>query len=255
MSRPNGGKGGNKHAGKASKKAKVTQKKPDPSPRKMSRLKKMGAAVAGGAAFIVAAITIFDRVTKQSPPNLAVTFFESGSDRLSLVPPIDTGAKMSEEIPLALKIENRGSTASANTKLYLSHGPSLQLAAEYQKESKNMWIVPNEPMEQLTVKLESINPGESYLVPIKVRFHMSAEFQDAISRPPSRTKGADPVPLGFSIYSEVSSESVKPNKAELLLLLGRCDILLERSPTVFWVGHSDEGVKVLQVKDDYPCKE
>jgi hypothetical protein len=160
---------------------------------------------------------------------------------------------LTEEIPLQLKVENLGGKASQNTKLYLVHSDNLEMIAQYQKEEKPTWNAPNEPMKQLGPAIENINPGETYLIPVKIRFRLPTEIQRKLGQPP--TDPNDPLPVGYKIYCDLSSDTAPNTRTVLEVLLGRCEILQQRSEDVFWVGHNAQGkdVQVLKVKEDYPC--
>jgi hypothetical protein len=200
---------------------------------------------------VISLTTIYEKTIAPSPAKLAVTFFESTSTKLSLVAPSTKESDLTEEVPLQLQVKNLGGKASANTKLYLTHNPSLTMTAQYQKEAKPTWNAPNEPMRQLSLPLENINPGESYLIPVKLRFRIPREFNYAFHTPREETDQS----LVFKIYSDISSDTVPNTREELTVELGRCDKLIERSPAVFWVGHGEgDQVSVLKVKEDYPCR-
>jgi hypothetical protein len=202
---------------------------------------------------VTSLITVVDRVLTPGPPKLAVTFFESGTTSLSITPSVDTASETTEEIPLQLKIENTGGQGSENTKLYLTRSEFLELAVANPKDDKPTWTIPNQPLQQLSLAIENLNPGESYQLPIKVKFRIGQEYQRALAqaRP---DKAVDP--LGFDLIADLSSDSAPNVRTNLQFLLGRCEVLLDRGPDVFWVGHNEErGVALLKVKEDYPCRE
>jgi len=197
--------------------------------------------------------TIYDRLLEPAPPKLVVSFFESGSTTLRIDPPVDTSATLIEEIPMQIKVENRGGKASSNTKLYLTHRDTMQLTATYLKESKPTWDVPNQPMRQLSLALENLNPGESYLIPIKVRFVLLPEQQRLLRMPASELEKS-PLAQAYDLFADASSDTAPNVRTVLTFVLGRCDVLAPQGD-VFWVGHDEDGgnAHLLKVKEDYPC--
>jgi len=225
------------------------------TPATTSRAEKAIFWVGSLCGIVVSVITIHEKILAPSPARLAVAFFESATQTLSLVPPIDTASELTEEIPLQLKVQNLGGRASGNTKLYLAYNHSLEVTAEYQKEQRPTWNAPNEPLRQLSLAIENINPGESYLIPVKIRFRVPKDIQRAMRQPRGEIVDQKQLlPRGFQIFSDLSSDTVPNVRTVLEILLGRCDVLQERSADVFWVGHGTEGVSVLKVKEDYPCR-
>lgn len=204
---------------------------------------------------VVALFTIYEKVTAPSPPKLSVTFFESSSSTLRLFPSTNTALDRTEEIPLQLKIENTGGTAAKNTKLYVSHYINVVLTAQDQKEEKRTWISPNDAMKQLSLPLEDINPGEVITVPIRVTLDLPKDFQQAVSTPrESVTDKKLLTPRAYPIYCDLSSDTSPNQRTILQIVLGNLEVLQAESPDVFWLGHGENGVQVLRVKDDFPSR-
>jgi hypothetical protein len=57
---------------------------------------------------------------------------------------------------------------------------------QYLKDAKQTWNAPNELMPQLSLALENINPGESYLISVKIKFHVPTYIQRAMADPSAR---------------------------------------------------------------------
>lgn len=204
------------------------------------------------AGIIIAGFTIYDRVFAPSPAKLIVEFFESSSSSLSLDAPINTASDTTEAIPFTLKVDNRGGRAAANIKLYLTYPETILVEAQYEKDSKSTWGSPNEPMTQLALALENMNPGESFLIPVTLRFLLPREVQRLMAHPPVTDTTA--AIHGYRVYADVSSETVPSTRTTLEVLLGPCDLLMDRTGDVFWLGHGNGGTKLLKVRDDYPCR-
>jgi hypothetical protein len=222
-----------------------------------SRVERIFFWIGSTCGILTSFITIYDRVIAPSPPKLKVTFFESGTTDLSIVPPINTSSEFSDQIPVRLKIENVGGKGSANTKLYLTHNESIQIDAEYRKELKQTWTVPNQPQEQVSLTIENLNPGESFIVPTKIRFRIPRESQETMRRPRDQLQPKDLIPIGFTIGADISSDAVPNVHGTLSLSLGRCAVLIERTQNVFWVGYdqNQKNPQLLRVKEDYPCSD
>jgi hypothetical protein len=204
---------------------------------------------------LVSSYTLFEKLTAPTEPRLVVTFFESSSDILNLSPSTDTSIEQTEEIPLQLKIENTGGRVAKNAKLYLSHYPDVVLTSHYKKEEKYTWNTPNEAMKQLSLMLEDINPGESFLIPISLRIDFPKDFQQAVSSPRERVKNKDLlVPREHHIYCDLSSDTSPNKRITLKIVLGNLEVLRERTQDVFWLGHGEGGVRVLKAKEDFPSR-
>lgn len=204
---------------------------------------------------VVSLFTIYEKVTAPSPPKLSVTFFESSSSTLRLFPSTNTALDRTEEIPLQLKIENTGGTAAKNTKLYVSHYINVALTAQYQKEEKRTWNSPNDAMKQLSLSLEDINPGEVFMVQIRVTLDFPKDFQQAVRTPrESVTDKQLLTPRVYPVYCDISSDTSPNQRTILQIVLGNLEVLQAESPDVFWLGHGENGVQVLRVKDDFPSR-
>lgn len=204
---------------------------------------------------VVSLFTLYEKVTAPSPPKLSVTFFESSSSTLRLFPSTNTAIDQTEDIPLQLKIENTGGTAAKNTKLYVSHYLNVAMTAHYQKEEKRTWNSPNDAMKQLSLALEDINPGESFLVPISARLDFPKELQRAVRAPRASVDDKELLmPRAYPIYCDLSSDTSPNQRTILRIILGNLEVLKEESPDVFWLGHGESGVQVLRVKDDFPSR-
>jgi hypothetical protein len=220
---------------------------------KLSRVKKAFLGIGAIAAVVVTFITIYDRVLQPSTAKLTLKFFESSSDTLRLDPPIDTRTELTEEIPIRLKIDNTGGRASGNTKLYLAYNSSLEVSTAYKSEENRTWNSPNEPLRQLRLAVENINPGESFLIPLQIRLQIPRDTQRFLRMPRDQYGFKEPVPLDFVIYADLSAETVSSNRTTLRIVIGRCDVLQDEGD-VYWVGHGKDGVEVLKVQADYPCR-
>lgn len=203
----------------------------------------------------VSLFTLFEKVTAPSAPRLSITFFESSSGTLNLFPSVNTAVEQTEEIPLQLKIENTGGRAAKNAKLYLSHYLNVTLTAQYKKEEKRTWNSPNDAMKQLSLALEDINPGESFLVPILVRLDFPKDFQRVVRSPRESVVDKELLtPRAYPIYCDLSSDTSPNMRTILRIVLGNLEVLQEESNDVFWIGHGEGGVQVLRVKEDFPSR-
>src|SRR3989442_722289 len=230
-------------------KDKVTDK--DKGQDRSSRVERAVFWVGSILAIVTAVMTVWDRAFAPSPAKLTIGFYESGTPSLSIVPSINTASDWTEGIPLQLKVENRGGRSASNVKVYLSYPSTIRLDAQYKKESKRAWNEPNEPMTQLALALENLNPGEPFLVPIRVRLLLPASVQRAMAgRPISDTTS---VVYGYTIVADISSETAPSKRTQLTLQLGPCGVLVTRDSSVYWIGHGASGTQVLRVQSDYPC--
>jgi len=232
----------------------MTKREPSAGDAK-SRAERIVLWVGALCGIVVSLFTLYEKVTAPSPPELSVTFFESSSRTLRLFPSTNTALDRTEEIPLQLKIENTGGTAAKNTKLYVSHYLNVVLTAHYRKEEKRTWNSPNDAMKQLSLALEDINPGESFLVPISATLDFPKEFQRALTVP--RESVVDKsllTPRSYPIYCDLSSDTSPNQRTILQIVLGNLEVLQEESPDVFWMGHGEHGVQVLRVKEDFPSR-
>jgi hypothetical protein len=211
--------------------------------------------IGGIAAAIASLIGIYEKFVATAPARLTIVFSESGSPRLNLVPPVNTASELTEELPFQLKIDNVGGKASGNTKLYLAYNDSLEITTDYSHERKTILHKSNEILHQLALKVENINPGESYLIPLKIKLRIDRAFQKMTSRPASAiTKEQASKRMAFLIFADLSSDTVANTRRELKIVVGRCDVLQDDGSDVFWIGHGDKGVLLLQVREDYPCR-
>ncbi|MXV50325.1 hypothetical protein GS399_05020 [Pedobacter sp. HMF7647] len=110
-------------------------------------------------------------------------------------------------------------------------------------------------MSQVSLELEDLNPGESFLIPINVVLYFPREVQKRIAHPAKQVSNRSSLdPLGYTLDCDISSETSLSATSKLSILLGDLDVLKNRSQKVFWIGHGDEGVQLLEVKKDYPQK-
>lgn len=202
-------------------------------------------------AIATAAMTVWDRALSPSPAKLTIAFLESGTPNVSIVPSINTASDWTEGIPLQLKVDNRGGRSASNVKVYLSYPATIRLEAQYKKESKPTWNEPNEAMTQLALALENLNPGEPFLVPIRVQLRLPRAAQRSLAH--RQTSDTSSVVYGFTIAADISSETVPSKRTPLLIQLGACAVLARRDSAVYWIGHGSSGTQVLRVQPDYPC--
>jgi hypothetical protein len=223
---------------------------------KTSRPKELLFWIGGIAAAIASLIAIYEKVAATGPARLTVVFSESESPRLNLVPPVNTASELTEELPFQLKIDNVGGKASGNTKLYLAYNNDLlEITTDYSHERKTILRKSNEILHQLALKVENINPGESYLIPLKIRLRIDPAFQEMTVRPANAiTKQEASKRMAFRIFADLSSDTIANTRSELEIVVGRCDVLQEDGSDVFWVGHGDKGILLLKVRSDYPCR-
>jgi hypothetical protein len=232
----------------------MTKRKAPAGDRK-SRAERIVLWVGALCGIVVSLFTLYEKVTAPSPPKLSVTFFESSSNTLRLFPSTNTAIDQTEDIPLQLKIENTGGTAAKNTKLYVSHYLNVAMTAYYQKEEKRTWNSPNDAMKQLSLALENINPGESFLVPIRVILDFPKELQRAVRAPRESVVDKELLkPRAYPIYCDLSSDTSPNQRTILRIALGNLEVLKGESPDVFWLGHGEGGLQVLRVKDDFPSR-
>lgn len=220
---------------------------------KKSKTEKVVFWVGSICGIVISLFTIYEKATAPSDPRLTITFFESASSTLRLFPSTDTAIEQTEDIPLQLKIANTGGRATKNLKLYLSHYVGVTLTTKYKKEEKRTWNSPNDAMKQLSLTLEDLNPGESFLIPISVKLDFPRDFQIAVRAPSNDVSDKSLiVPRGYPIYCDISSDTSPNTRTILEIILGSPDMLKRGSQDVFWIGHGPEGVHVLKMKDDFP---
>jgi hypothetical protein len=207
--------------------------------------------VIGATALLLGNVSTIRNSLFPDNPKLRVVIFESGADVLYLFPSVDTSVEQTESIPLQLRIENTGGRVAKNVKGYLSYYVSVVVTSTYAKEEKRTWSVPNEAMRQLTLSLPDINPGESLLVPISVRLQFPRDFQRTLYSPrEALVDGKLPEPMGYQLNCDISSDASPSTRTSLQIILGRLDILRERTDHVFYMGHGKDGVRVLEAKED-----
>src|SRR4030095_3205458 len=108
-------------------------------------------------------------------------------------------------------------------------------------------------MKQLSLTLEDINPGESFLIPIIVKLDFPRDFQQTLRVPKEVVRDKKLLsPRAYPIYCDVSADAFPSTRNVLEIVLGRIDVFKERNEDVFWIGHGPEGVRVLKMKEDYP---
>lgn len=200
---------------------------------------------------VISLFTIWEKVTQPSPPELVVDFFESASREIAIHPPINTALDKSRPIPLQLRVINRGGKVAKNVKLYLSHSTSTILIAQYKKEEKRTWNSPNESMKQVSLSLDDMNPGETFLIPIIVELHFPRDVQSAIAHPNLTSDKRLLVPQAHLLYADVSSDSSPNQRSALSIVLGSIPALQQQFKEIYWVGYGEGGPKVLKAKDDY----
>ncbi|MET0622426.1 MAG: hypothetical protein ABW250_05550 [Pyrinomonadaceae bacterium] len=206
-------------------------------------------------AILLANISTIQNFLFPNSPKLRVAFFESNADTLNLYPSVNTAVEYTESIPLHLKLENTGGSSAKNVKVYLSYYSGVVITAQYSKEEKRTWNSPNDAMKQVTLDIPDMNPGESFLVPISIQLPFPKDFQRAIRAPKESVLDKDLlVPKAYPIYCDVSSDSSPSTRTILHVVLGNLEVFREQNKHVYWLGHGDDGIKVLEVKDDFPTR-
>ena len=202
---------------------------------------------------ILSFIAIYDKVMAPNDAMLEMSFFESSSKNIFITPSVNTALDKTEEIPLQLKIVNKGGKIAKNIKLYISHFSNIELETKYKKEIKRTWNNPNEAMSQVSLNLEDLNPGESFYIPIVVKLDFPEDFQKTILVRKNKIKRDGSFnPRTFTLNCDVSSETSNSVRTDLSITIGNLHLLQEKSPDVYWIGHGGNDVKVLKVKEDYP---
>jgi hypothetical protein len=205
------------------------------------------------AAIILSFFAIYDKLIEPKDAKLDISFFESGSKDIYIFPSVNTSIEQTEEIPLQLKLKNNGGKIGKHLKLYISYYSTIQLETKYKKEIKRTWNNPNESMSQVSLDLEDLNPGESFLIPIGVKLYFPKNFQNTIRIKKEQITDTSLLnPMQFSLDCDISSETSNSTSSKLSIVIGNLEILQEQSSKVYWIGHGTEGTQILEVKEDFP---
>jgi hypothetical protein len=205
------------------------------------------------AAIILSFNTIYEKISEPKDAKIDISFFESNTKEIYIFPSVDTSKEQSEEIPIQLKLINNGGKIAKHLKLYISYYSTIKLETKYKKEVKRIWDSPNEEMSQVSLELDDLNPGESFLIPIGVTLNFPKEFQRTIRIPKERIRDTRFLnPMSYSLNCDISSETSNSTNSKLSILLGNLEILKSRSSRIFWIGHGNDGIKLLEVKEDFP---
>ena len=204
------------------------------------------------AGIVLSLIALYEKFIEPSNAKIKINFLESNSKNLYIYPSVNTASAKTEAIPMQVKIENTGGKVAGNIKLYVSYFSSIELETKYKKETKRTLNNPNEPMSQVSLDLESLNPGESFLIPIEVKLDFPIDFQKTLRTPEPLHKDSIPNLLAFTLNCDISCETTNSVRSKLQIFLGRLDFLQKESRNVFFIGHSSDGVELVQVTDGFP---
>lgn len=203
------------------------------------------------AGIIISLFTIYDRLLEPKDAKLDINFFESASKDIYIISPAGNVMKYKDAFPMQLKLANIGGKIAKHVKLYISYS-AIQLETKYGKEIKRTWKNPNDAMTQISLILDDLNPGESILIPIRVKLDFPTDNQRAIYEPNVNMLDTNSIHLQtFSLDCDISSETSISTNSELFITIGRLDKLQEKSSKIFWIGYGKKDTILLEANDDY----